>query len=75
MAVAALIVSFFISLVGLILGYVARKEIRASNGSLSGDGLALAAIIIGWIGVVLGFITAIVWGIVIGIEASNSYGF
>ena len=34
------------SIVGLITGYMGRKEIRESNGQQTGDGLALAGIII-----------------------------
>lgn len=46
------------SIVGLVLGYMARKEIRESGGAMTGDGLATAGIIIGWIGVALTVIFA-----------------
>lgn len=39
------------SIIGLILGYMARNEIRDSAGTIGGEGLALAGIILGWIGV------------------------
>jgi hypothetical protein len=39
------------SVTALITGYMARKEIRESAGALSGDGMALAGVIMGWIGV------------------------
>ena len=39
------------SIVAVITGPMARKEIRESAGGLSGDGLATAGIILGWIGV------------------------
>lgn len=52
-AIASLVLSLFgISLIGLILGYSARKEIRAAQGRIDGDGIALAGIIIGWIGTI-----------------------
>lgn len=52
-AIASLVLSLFgISLIGLILGYSARTEIRNSQGRVGGDGLALAGIIIGWIGTI-----------------------
>jgi uncharacterized paraquat-inducible protein A len=59
-AVASMIVSligFFFCLfigqiIGLILGYSAKNEIRASQGRLTGEGFASAGIIIGWIGIV-----------------------
>ncbi len=40
-------------IVGLILGYIAKKQIRESEGTLAGAGLATAGIIMGWIQVVL----------------------
>jgi hypothetical protein len=52
-AIASLVLSLFgISLIGLILGYNARTEIRNSQGRIGGDGMALAGIIIGWIGTI-----------------------
>lgn len=50
MAVAAFAVVFFASVVGLVLGYVALSQIRQTQES--GRGLALAAVILGWIGTV-----------------------
>lgn len=38
---------------GIVTGFMARKQIRESGGSQSGDGLALAGIIVGFIGVAL----------------------
>lgn len=71
MAVGALVASilgFFCGVgfvIGLILGYNARKQIRASGGQEGGEGAATAAIVIGWIGVglmVLGLIVVVVLG-------------
>jgi hypothetical protein len=39
------------SIIALILGYMARKEIRESGGSQGGDGFATAGLVMGWIGV------------------------
>jgi len=62
---ALAIVGFVLSIVGLcclgiilgpiaiILGAVAKNQIKASNGTQGGDGLALAAIIIGIVNVVI----------------------
>ncbi len=44
------------SIVGLILGYMARKQIRAGTGAVGGEGLAKAGISRGWIGVALAVI-------------------
>ena len=35
----------------LITGYIGRQQIRASQGQLTGDGAAVAGIVLGWIGV------------------------
>lgn len=53
-AIAAIIVVFFFSLLGLILGYVARADIRKSDGLKLGLGMANAAIVLGWIFTILG---------------------
>jgi Domain of unknown function (DUF4190) len=37
----------------VIFGYVAKKKIRESNGTLGGDGLATAGLIIGWIDIAI----------------------
>jgi len=67
-AIASLILSilgFFLvaipSIVGIVLGHIARSEIKKSNGSLKGNGLALAGLIMGYIMVAI---------IVIGVIAS-----
>lgn len=39
------------SILALILGYVAKKEIRRDPTRLSGNGIATAGIVLGWIGV------------------------
>lgn len=75
LAIASIITVFFVSWVGILLGYLARKEIRASNGQLSGEGLAKAAIIIGWVATGLGVLVAIIWAVAIGIAAGNSYSY
>jgi Domain of unknown function (DUF4190) len=41
---------FFTGIPAIIVGISARREIRASNGALSGDGLALGGIITGILG-------------------------
>jgi hypothetical protein len=44
------------SIIGLILGYMARNQIRESGGTMTGEGLATAGIVLGWIGVALAVI-------------------
>jgi len=44
------------SIVAVITGPMAQKEIQESQGSLGGEGLAKAGIILGWIGIGLGIL-------------------
>lgn len=37
-------------IIGIVLGYQAKKEIQDSGGRIGGDGIAKAGLIIGWIG-------------------------
>ena len=37
------------SLAAVVLGHMARAEIRRSNGGLDGDGLAIAGLVLGWV--------------------------
>ena len=58
MAIASLVLSllFFYgvgSIIAIVLGFRARREIEASNGTLQGRGMATAGIVIGFIGVFL----------------------
>jgi len=39
------------SVLALVFGQIARNQIIASGGSQTGDGLAIAGIVLGWIGV------------------------
>ncbi len=75
------IVSFVgLSLLGaipaVILGRNARKEIQASNGMMTGDGMAQAAVILGWINIGLSLIgfcafCAIPFLTLLGVSASG----
>jgi hypothetical protein len=44
------------SIVALVTGYMARKETRAVPPTASGDGMATAGIIMGWVGIGLFFV-------------------
>ena len=52
---------FFVvtSIVALVLGFLARKDIRASDGRLKGDGMALTGIITGFVGIAMVILTII----------------
>ncbi len=47
LAITALVLAFLFPIIGLILGYVARSQIKKTGEQ--GDGLAIAAIVIGWV--------------------------
>ena len=50
------------SVLALILGYMAQRDVRQRPTETSGEGLAKAGIVMGWIGVVLGVL--VVCGII-----------
>jgi len=54
-AILGLVFAFLIPLVGLILGIVAKNDIRNSRGTKEGDGLATAAIIVSIVFMVIWF--------------------
>lgn len=39
------------SVLALVFGYIGRKQIDASGGAQSGRGMAIAGIVLGWIGI------------------------
>ena len=47
--------------VGAVLGFLARRDIAASGGAKTGDGMALAAIIVGALAVVLNIALLLFW--------------
>lgn len=47
---------FIGSIVAVITGPMAKKEIQQSMGALGGEGLATAGVVTGWIGIALGVI-------------------
>ena len=52
------------SILALIFGYIAKGQINQSGGRQGGKGMAIAGIVLGWIGVGAGIL-----GIVLGIVA------
>ena len=48
------------ALVAIITGHMARREIRAANGQLDGDGLAVTGLVLGWINVMLAVLLVLV---------------
>lgn len=56
MAIAGFVLSFFCGLLGLIFSIIGYNECKKSNGMLTGEGLALAGIIISSVSILIGFI-------------------
>ncbi len=53
-SIAGFFMCFFIGqILGIVFGYKAREEIKNSNGSVEGESLATAGIMVGWIGIAL----------------------
>jgi len=72
MAILALVMAFVFAPAGLVLGIVARKQIRETGEE--GDGLALAGIIVGGIATALFALFIVVWiGAFVSIT-SGSFG-
>lgn len=55
------------SVVAVITGPMAKKEIRESMGALGGEGLATAGMVLGWIGIGLTVVGLCIAGAVIAI--------
>jgi peptidyl-prolyl cis-trans isomerase B (cyclophilin B) len=58
LAIISLISSFFISLLGVILGHIALNQIKTTGEG--GRGLAIAGLVIGYLGILGGIIAVIV---------------
>lgn len=57
MAIAGFVLSFFCALLGLIFSCIGLSEVKKSGGTVTGEGLAIAGIIIS----ILGFLLSIVY--------------
>jgi len=51
---------FIVSIVAVVLGYVARREMRG-DPALAGRGYATAGVVLGWIGIVLPIVVIALW--------------
>ena len=66
LAIAAMVCSFFFwiyglgAILGIVFGFIARSQIKQSNGTQRGEGMALAGIIIGFAGIVIGIVLIII---------------
>lgn len=55
------------SIVAVIIGPMAKREIRESHGALGGEGLATAGIVLGWIGIAFSVVGLCIAGAVLAI--------
>ena len=82
MAVASLVLGiagltvlpFISSVFAVIFGYMARREIRQQPLQTSGDGIAVAGIVLGWIGVGLMLLAILGIGGFMGCGLCSSMG-
>ncbi|ROR91439.1 DUF4190 domain-containing protein [Nocardioides aurantiacus] len=54
---------FVLSIAAIATGFIGRKQIRESNGTQKGDGMAKAGFILGIVGIVLGIIVWILYAV------------
>jgi uncharacterized membrane protein len=59
LAIVAFVLAFFVSIAAIICGYIALGQIRRTGEG--GHGLALAAVILGWVSIALSIIIVIVY--------------
>ncbi|WP_022889762.1 DUF4190 domain-containing protein [Agromyces italicus] len=69
LAIVSLVSAFFVSLVAIITGHIALGQIKKTGEQ--GRGLAIAGLILGYIGLVVGIILVIVWIAAFAFVASN----
>ena len=69
LAIVSLVSAFLISLVAIITGHIALSQIKKTGEQ--GRGLAIAGLIIGYVGLVAQIIFAIVWFAIIGTAVST----
>ena len=57
------------SVLALVFGYVAKRQIKASDGEEAGGGMATAGIVLGWVGVAAGILVIV---LVIAVSSHSS---
>jgi hypothetical protein len=70
MAIAGFILSFFCGVLGLIFSILGHNEVKRSNGTVGGGGLALAGIIIS----ILQLVGGVLWFAVVGAAINSAQG-
>jgi hypothetical protein len=60
------------SILAIVLGFIARSQIKASQGRQSGQGMATAGIILGFVGVALIVIYVVAVALLAGSNSTSS---
>lgn len=71
LAIVSLVSAFFISLVAIITGHIALSQIKKTGEQ--GRGLAIAGLIIGYVGLVIGILWIVFAIVLAGVAASQGY--
>jgi hypothetical protein len=74
---------FFGSIIAVITGHMAKREIRESMGSIGGEGMATIGLVLGYAGIVVGLlgICCLILTMVLGVTipfcaiGANEFGF
>ena len=69
LAIVSLVLAFFISLGAVICGHIALGQIKRTGEN--GRGLAIAGLILGYVGLIAGLLFIIFWFAIFGIAAST----
>ena len=69
LAIVSLVSAFFVSLAAIITGHIALSQIKKTGEQ--GRGLAIAGLIIGYVGLVIGIIVIIFWAVALATFANN----
>ena len=69
LAIVGFVLAFVVSLGAVICGHIALAQIKRTGEK--GRGLALAAVILGYIGLVVGILLVILWFVVIAAAVSS----
>jgi peptidyl-prolyl cis-trans isomerase B (cyclophilin B) len=69
LAIVSLVLAFFISLGAVICGHIALSQIKKTGEN--GRGLAIAGLVLGYLGLVAGLIGTIIWISFFAIAASS----
>ncbi|MEB0287242.1 MULTISPECIES: DUF4190 domain-containing protein [Cryobacterium] len=71
LAIVSLVSAFFVSLAAIITGHIALSQIKKTGEK--GRGLAIAGLVLGYLGIVAGIIGAILFIVLISTASTNGY--